>query len=326
MKTRYITIIILFLLTLLLIQFRRNTINRKLEPTTLKDILKSELIDVKGRKLSHHRLEGKVIYIQFVDPLDSTDVSLINNIYLEWKNKELAFIVITNDLASLINNSIIDVYDTKDVIVIENEFEKLKKQFNSPLNIGTNYLVDNSGNVILSGINKWGYYFKLEASLNRLLKDEISISKVLITGSKIDEIDWFEQLKNIIDKGNEYEFYIISIFTNICITCQSGIFLNKLKKLHEINKNNIYFISIVDQSFNDIDIENMKNNLGIKYQIIRADRRLSDKWNNLKKNYQEKYLDFVIFVLNKEKTVVKILDRNNNNEKEFFNFLHKLVE
>lgn len=162
--------------------------------------------------------------------------------------------------------------------------------------------------------------------MNRLLKDEISISKVLITGSKIDEINWLEQLKHIINKGNKYEFYIVSIFTDICMSCESGILINKLKKLYEINKNNICFISIVDQSFNDNDIENMKNNLGIKYQIIRAERKLSDKWNNLKKNYQEKYLDFIIFVLNKEKTIVKILDRKNNNEKEFFNFLHKLVE
>lgn len=44
MKTRYIAVIILFLFVLLLIQFRRNTINRKLTPT-LKDIQKSELRD-----------------------------------------------------------------------------------------------------------------------------------------------------------------------------------------------------------------------------------------------------------------------------------------
>jgi hypothetical protein len=239
---------------------------------------KFKSVDVLGRTINNNILRNKVSYIQFVNSFDPDDIDLIKKVYFNWKDENITIIVITNNLENFKSKSGIDI---KDIIVINNDYERMKLKFNSPTSQGSYYLFSASGKTVSAERNNVRYERGIKIFLNRLIKNKyFSISDFVKTDENIKNTKWFGQVAKILEKEDK-NFFLISMFTSICDTCPEGSIINYLNKIHSDSQDSVYVLSILNQNFNKHDIENLKSQLNIGFPIITADLELSQKWNFL---------------------------------------------
>lgn len=124
----------------------------------------------------------------------------------------------------------------------------------------------------------------------------------------------------------DHDYFVISIFMNICTTCESGMTLERLNELFKGGNKKVYLVGILNESYGEKDILNLRRNLGIEFELFRADKILSNEWNNFKKQYSQRYLDFTIFTVNRELKIIDVLDRKIDNRKHFFTRLKELLD
>ncbi|MEW6456785.1 MAG: hypothetical protein AB1410_08765 [Acidobacteriota bacterium] len=157
------------------------------------------------------------------------------------------------------------------------------------------------------------------AKIPLIKKEESSFSYFLKLGENITYYDWLEQLQLIIDKENS-KYYVASLFTRICMSCRSGFIIKELKELYNLNNNLAYFLIIVSRDFNEKDIKNLKENLGIEFSVIRADKKLAKRWNQLRDRYD---LNYLVFVINENGDIINIMDTRSPHD--VFIYLRRIL-
>ncbi|MCP2519369.1 hypothetical protein NLC26_01600 [Candidatus Aminicenantes bacterium AC-708-M15] len=284
---------------------------------------KFDSMDVRGKLVKSENFKGKNLYVQFVDPLDFDDIDLIKKIYVNWKDENLEIVVITKDFERFKARSGIG---TEDIIVLANDYEKLKSKFNSPQCCGTYYLFNKSGRVIAAGKNVIGYENGVKVFLKQLIRNEyFSMSNFIRANENIKNIEWFDQIAEIIEKEDK-RYFIFSLFTSFCESCLSGAIINNLKKIYSKNKNFIYVMCILNADFHTKeDIESLRSQSGINFPIVIADSLLNQKWVSLIHEFREADLTDIVFIVDKTGKILKVYHRNCNCYKSFFDFVNSLI-
>jgi hypothetical protein len=295
-----------------------------LKSTTLKEITFLPTFTVKdiyGNEIKSNNLIGNFIYIQFVNPISSNDIELLKKVYFKYHDyKNFIIIAFVKDFKKFLKNFLLF---GNNIFVVREDYEKLKRIFRASQCCESFYIFDKTGKLIKSNINIVGYEEGVKPYLMNILENKkFSISYFIKEGENTKNFKWFKQISDII-MNEKAEYFVISMFIDICMTCLSGQIINKLNELHKLNNSNFFFLTILPTTFTKQDIKNLKNQLRINFKIIIADENLSHKWNQLIKEFRISDLTNIVFLVNKKGEIIKVAEPNCQCFKDFFDFLYK---
>lgn len=323
-KIKHIQIIagiLIFIVIIIFINIRRKEGPQR-SSLKITKLPKFVSVDINGMEVNSKDFRGKNLFIQFVNPDNVGDVDLIKLVYSSWKNENLEIMIITNDLERF--KSKFEV-DSKKTILVTKDYEKLKSMFHSSTREGDYYLFNGSGDLIDTNKNYVGYDKGVKIFLMQLVKkDYFSFSDFIEENENIRNFPWLQQIERIINNKKK-EYFMISLFTSFCGTCNSGPIINAMDKFHSKNKNSFYVLSILNNDFNnEEDIKSLISQSKINYPIVIAEQMLNKKWTDLINKYREQDLTNIVFIIDKSGKILKILHPNCNCYKKFFNFLYSL--
>lgn len=283
--------------------------------------------DIFGKTVNTSLIKGKKAFIQFIDPKSENQIEALKKFYQEYKDEEITITIYVKDSESHIFDRFMDEirFALGDIFIITENYEAHKKIFRSPSCCETFYLFDQSGNFVLADLN-----WKLLINSTKTLQEKLisnkksSVLDFINPGENIKDLQGFKHIYEITEKEREYDYFIISMFTNICMGCPSGWIVNELKKLHELFGHSMYFLIILSDDFNENDIDNLKTILKIKLPVIKADEILLKKWNQLNTELGKSRPNNIVFLLNKKGQILIVMKPPQ--QKEFFNHLIRLKE
>lgn len=282
-----------------------------------------DTFDTSGKPIKSDDFNRKILFVQFVNPLDDNDLELLRNVYLYWKNENLSFIIITKDITIFQSKFGTDL---SKAIVLCKDYDNLKFLFRAP-GYGIYYLYDKEGYLVNSGRNNIEYGKYLNVLLNRLIKNKyFSVSNFIRLNENVKNINWLRQVSEVVERENR-KYYVISLFNLICTGCQSGSIIRNLNSLYFKNGKYVYFLCIVNDQFTEKDIIALKSQLGIEFSVIRADQTLSQKWNSLIQEFSAAELSGIVFISENSGKILRILDTNCGDcVKSFFIYLNNLID
>lgn len=318
---KFIFCTLILMVALIVIYFRKKNAN---------PIKNGELIrlpafvstDIDGNKIKKADFRGKYLYVQFIRPIDENNIELFNKVYSNWKKKDLRFLIISKKYDQIKSN--INIDSNKQVIFIS-EYDKFKSLFDAP-EYGSHYLFNSSGQKLFHEKN----YIEYETGIKKHLvqsidKDNFSISKFIKKNENISNMDWFDQLSQIIQK-EKHEYYIISMFSFVCDSCAQGTIIEWQKFIHSKSKKSTYVLIILSDKYDKNDITILKSQLRIPFQVVIANGLLSQKWDSFIDHYSESEINSIVFIMDNSGHILEVLDPNCKTcWKPFFNRLEAMV-
>lgn len=279
-------------------------------------------IDINGKQIKSSDFIGRNLFVQFINSETIDDIDLLEKVYLNWIDDNLAIIAIPMKLEHFRTRVGIEL---DEITVLSNEYDNLKMIFKAPTCCESFYLFDTSGNLIKSGFNRLGYEEEVKKYLTQMIKNKtFDISTFIMERENVKNVEWLNRCSKIVEQEDR-EYYIFSMFTSICSGCPSGRLIKRLTEIHSLSEDRIYVLSIVPENFTDIDIENFKNFLGIDFTVERADKKLNEIWENQISEYSESDLTNILFLIDRNGKIVRVTDNNPNHIKSFFSFIHSIL-
>jgi len=153
--------------------------------------------------------------------------------------------------------------------------------------------------------------------------DNFSILNILQPGTNIKDLGWLGCLSRYLKHEMNYDYYLVAMFSSICMECLNGVIIRELKNSQKKLYKSISFLIIVPDKFTENEVDNMKTSLNMNIQVIIADKDLSITWNQLIENYGGSKINIILFLLNKGGDVLSVM--NPSYYKEFFNNLIKMT-
>jgi hypothetical protein len=268
--------------------------------------------DIFGRSFHASDFRGKYIYVQFIDPKHKQQMQQIRSIYNRlYKRDDINILVFVKNeeeqyLAEFLEASNLFI---QDIIVVIDNYEKYKTLFRSPTCCETFYLFDDAGNSLISGQDWKLHKNKILTRLDGLKKGaDFSIRKIIKPDDNIKNIGWLSQIIDLINQEESHEFYIISMFNEICTSCLTGKILNQLKKSYEDNRTSNYFIVFLSDDFTENDLRNFKKLNNIKCRVIRANKKMATRWRELADEWGKDHLNNIVFKLDETGEIVHVLN------------------
>lgn len=241
------------------------------------------------------------MFIIFINTDEDYHINLLENVYLNYADKNLKIIVFTK--FKNIIKKIINLFPL--TLVIYENYEKYENLFKAESCCGRHYLYNEFGKLKASAINTTNYQDGIKVYLMELIENVKFNLSYFITNNNIFNMKEFSQCWDFI-KNSDYEYFVISLFTEMCTLCKSGELISEIKKFFNEHKNEVGFLTILSDDFKENDVQNFKSNLKIEYKVIRADPSLAKKWNMLIKKYRKSDLTNIILLINKEGKILKI--------------------
>jgi len=255
---------------------------------------------VSGKIINSNKLENN-LFVIFINTNEDYHIDLLRNVYLNYVDKNLKIIVFLK-LKNIINK-ITNLFPL--ALVIYENYEKYEKLFQAKSCCGQHYLFNKLGEVEASSINTTYYQDGIKVYLMELIENIKFHLSYFITDNNIFNIKEFSQCWNFI-KDSNHDYFIISLFAEMCSFCESGKIISEISRLYTTQKNKIAFLTILSDDFEENDVQNFKSNLKIQYKVIRANSVLAENWNNLIKKFRRSDLTNIILLINKEGKILKI--------------------
>lgn len=155
----------------------------------------------------------------------------------------------------------------------------------------------------------------------KIKKQKAGFINFVNNGENIRNIKELSKIWQVIQTGT-YDYYLISFFKDICMTCPSGIIIKKLKDIYKLYEQ-LNILALLSDDFTDRDIHNLKVNLGIEFQLEKASKELSDKWNKWIKEYEKPRLNYIAFLMDKRGNIIETLKPLEENK--FFRFIESQI-
>ena len=269
-----------------------------------------ELIDDKGTRLLLSSLIGAPVVIQFVNPEIPTQTNSVSKLVSAFNRGEVHVVVITPNSGEL-RKLLPELPD--EVLVIQNNYEELKKAFRVPDCCERRFIYNNEG--VLSYRD---YYREADLTprLNLLAHKTLPpVSTVLTEALQSCRIGPVASLRE--ETRNEASRRaMVMLFTSVSSTCPSGELLRMAAR--QVKEKNADLLILVPKEFSDSDCENLKTNFKLNANIRRFDSELSEKWRTLVRQYGEAKINGTVAMV--ERGSVSLLADQSQVEHELARF------
>lgn len=294
------------------------------EQLTLPDF---STVDIFGNTIDSSNFTGKKTFVQFINPKSESQIESLKRVYQEYKNEDFAIITFIKKVEDHIFHRFMDkiMFASGDIFIITEDYENHKTLFEAPSCCESFMLFGQEGKLIGSGTDQHLHKKDIRAYFNRLdAGKKFIISNYIKPGFHISDIDWLGSLARVIERENNYEYFIFSMFNNICTGCPSGTLINKLKEADKSASGSAHFLIILSDDYTENDVNNFKIHLEINFPVLKADEQLMNKWNQLIEEFSKIELNNIIFSVSKEGEILDTIMLNRWNE--FFNNLSIITE
>ncbi len=276
-------------------------------------------IDIFGNNVNSSNLRGRFVYVQFIRETKSEDFELLKSVYYEFKNEGLQILVFTESFDTS-GESLIPI---EDLHVIIDEYLSFVKVFKAPLCCDSFYLFSRTGELTKMSEGKLNNIADLRAFLVEMIEGEVFSPIYFVeSGKSIIDIELFDQVKRIIDQENS-NYFIISMFKELCYPCNSGLLIKSLAKLHKLDIPSFYFLAILHGNHSERDVNNLKEQLGIDFNVMIANDALSTRWNELAMKFRSSDVTGLVWLIDHKGKIIKTAYPGCNCLQSFFSFLAK---
>jgi len=322
-RAQYVAFIVIFISVIVLIGIRKNkeSLQSFLPISKLPNF---EATNINGDYIRSNDYLGKDLYIQFINSRYYDDQKLFETVYSNWANKDIDFLIITDDLNRIKQKEILN---NNNISIIDKNYPELYAKFMLKGDDGSYFIVNKNGNLVNSGNSILGYEKGPKIYLQQLIERlYFSISELLEEKRDISEFPWFAQITDVINNNIDKKSFVISLYTTICDSCSGGQIIRTLESIDNKWSSSVYILSILNKEFNIRDIENLRSQLKVEHPIIIANDDLNKKWNSLIKKYRKDYLTDIVFILDRSGRILKIAYRTCDCFPAFFEYLHSLIK
>jgi len=270
------------------------------------ELIENRLEGFDGRTVDKILLKDKTIYLQYVNAFNNNDMELFDAVCDNWNDNRIIKIGFFEE-----NNSFVQMKDkynsyTNVFFVVNRDYDKKENILLSRVK-NKYFIFEKNHNLNFSGDNLIGYDNGVKTKLKKILNnDSFNINEFLPLNQSITESMWLDQITKII-KSNNVSFHIFGFMNDICETCGSGSVVALLKTL---NKNQDFSINLIIGNFSfeysENEISALKSQAQIEFPIIKADDKLSEKWNHFSHEYSKNELNNIIFVIDRNIEIISI--------------------
>jgi hypothetical protein len=317
LKNRIFVAILIFLIFIIFIEIYRGV---KVQSFfELSKIPRFNAIDIRGRQINNRDLMGQVSFFHFVNPYNPEDHELINQVVQNWQHEAINILVFSN-----MANIKLDIIESAsdNLFVIHEQFDKFTKLFSVHEGEGVYCITDRRGRIVISSNSDNAYQKDVKVRLLELLKQKKFLTSDFISlNHNIHNVEWLSIVSELIDSENK-DYYVISLFTNICDTCSGGSTIKTFQNIHNKHQDTVRVASILLDSYTQNDIRRLKSHLNINFMVMRANIPLSNKWRHYINEFRESDLTNIAFVVDKTGQVLEMADRNCNCWAQFFDNLY----
>lgn len=267
----------------------------------LKEIPAVNILADTGANKPLTTLIGKVSLVQFVNPDVQSQLDSVSQMLPKF-GADIWFVLITRDahalrerLPALSNN----------VIVVQQDLTQLKRIFNVPDCCERRFVFNEAGKLSYSD-----YYYEadLTARINVLihrqlppLSDAVLQTLSLLPGTTFDS---FKQKVQHTKSGKA----AVAVFTSVCTSCQSGELVQVLNQ-YAVKRPDIRFIALLPVDYTNVDVENFKSNLQVKFPVERADSAFAREVSKLVSTYGQNRLNGIIRLI--DRNSVSVIENND---------------
>jgi len=274
----------------------------RLQYSEINKLPRIDVSDIQGRAIKARNFSGRPVFVQFIKNNSRTAIMLLLDLLVEWEESSLAFMVLTNKPEELDTNI---TNNPRLNIIGVNHYESLRAAFHAPES-GSYYLFSSSGSLIVTGRDYVDAAKDLKRHLNYLLYGKaFSIQELIPSNIRSDRNDGLAQLGRLVETAAG-RYIVIAMFTSICSGCRSGEIIRNLLKLEESQQGLISITCILGGSLSESDARNAKSQLHLPFPVIEASHDLRLRWDRLIASYSESELTDVVFILDKQGTVLDV--------------------
>jgi hypothetical protein len=323
-------IIAVLILTAIFLVFHSN----KLKILPAEDIIVEDVfvfpefsvVDYFGNTIDRIEFKENYVFVQFLDPKSYDHIHLLKNVCKEHGDDDLCILVFLKESEGYFFQQFMDElrFAMGNFILITDEYIEYKVLFEVPECCEIFMIFDEKGKQLMNESATFNSFRLVQNRLNRSLKSvDFSIAQFLPENTNIRNLDWMSQISSIQESRNE-NYCLISMFTDICTGCLSGNIIERMKKSYLKKRDFIYHLTIVPQYFAKNDIDNLKSQLNLHFDIIIANEQLDMQWNKLKEDYGHSNLNILVFLLDGKGTILRTMEENSTCIEDFFSFVNKL--
>lgn len=138
----------------------------------------------------------------------------------------------------------------------------------------------------------------------------------------VSDIPWLSMLDEI-RRSQKCDRYIFSLFRSLCSGCYGGTLLNLLDRSFLASEDQRYVAAILDQRYDEKDLQRIRVQLQVQLPIFIADSRLNDKWEALVADFRESDLNNITIVLDGAGNILRAVNQKCNCLSELQELLRK---
>jgi hypothetical protein len=251
-----------------------------------------EITDDSGRHSEISKLPGHVLLVQFVNPKSITQINAVSKVIAAFKTSQVSFVLITKDAQEL--HTRLSALP-ENVLVVQHNNAELRNAFNVPDCCERRFIFNDNGELQYKD-----YYYETDLrprlhSLTDIGPDDFPPALVgaltsLSTGH-------FESLREE-TRHSQSGKAVVVLFDSVSTSCPSGEMVKEVSDFAAAHRD-VPVIAMLSKEHTATDIENLKTNLEVKFQIERADAKLAEKWSEILEVYGEGRLNGSILVINR---------------------------
>lgn len=270
-------------------------------PNTVRSLPLVELRDDRGRILNSSRFIGFPLFVQFVNPHVDQQTEAINTILSHPPHSSTSFLLITNDATQLRKRL---QGRSEDVVVVEDLGYQLRDAFEVPRCCEKWVLFDADGKVVRVGAYDAG------DALSELLSvtdrsPAYSPQMLLAVFRRLNEGGTLGRIYSANSRSGAHTT-IVAMFSSVCTGCPTGTLVDLLNS-HAKLDTGISYLALVPNTFNKIDAQNLKVNLGLCFPVELANSQLSREWLSLNQQYGERSLNGSVIAV-KDRKIISVVN------------------
>ncbi|PYP88305.1 MAG: hypothetical protein DMF61_06865 [Blastocatellia bacterium AA13] len=256
-----------------------------------------ELKDDAGQAMQTSTLLGSPLFVQFVNPYVEPQIASFLRVRGQNLRRPISWVIITRDSREFRRRM---PKDAGDLIVVEDNYERLSDLFNIPKCCEEWRLFDETGR-----LRGWAKYDEGDAvgSLLHLVNGDAPFSRdmLLATIIKISDDGLLEQLHSRAARSKRGKAVGV-IFSQACTGCPEH-YLIDLLRARASNDQGIAYLALLPNSFQASDADNFKTNLDISFDVERANPELSRRWSILDQTYGTRLINGTVIAVSQGKVV-----------------------
>lgn len=260
-----------------------------------------ELRNDEGRILSSSTFIGSPLFVQFVNPEVDQQIESIKTILSDPPHSPTSFLFITNNAHTLRKRLPVR---SEALVVVEDRDYQLRDAFDAPRCCERWLLFDAQGKFAADGAYDAGN------ALSELLsvadrKPVYSTQMLLAVLGRLNEGGRLEQIHSA-KSGSRSGTAIVAMFSSVCTGCATGTLVDLLNN-HAKQDGDVSYLALVPRTFNRLDADNLKVNLGLCFPVELANSQLSSEWLSLNQQYGEKSLNGSVIAF-RDRQIVSVVN------------------